>query len=122
MERVAGFWLSHVLVPGDTLAAAGVAYHLADLLLPELGRVAGEGGAPDAATLARLLQPFAAALAATDNPALVYRLRCAPAAGGRPAPACRSLLAVRAAAPCTRADSTTLPPAPACCAPQAGPV
>ncbi len=85
VSRAADFWLSEVLVPSDTLVAAGVAYHLADLLLPELGKCVAEGGpraaAPDDATLRRLLEPFGAALAATSNPAMVHRLKCARGAG-----------------------------------------
>lgn len=86
MSRAAAFWLDEVLLPSDTLAAAGVAYHLADLLLPELGKCVAEGGpraaAPDDATLRRLLDPFAAALAATSNPAMVHRLKCVGAGVG----------------------------------------
>lgn len=79
MQRVADFWREEVLLPSDRVAAAGVAYHLADLLLPELSRCVSEGGprgaVPDDATLRSLLEPFAAALAAADTPAMVYRLR-----------------------------------------------
>lgn len=88
MCRAADFWLGEVLQPSDTLAAAGLAYHLADLLLPELGKCVAEAGprgaAPDDATLRRLLHPFAAALAGTSNPAMVHRLRCALPGGQRP--------------------------------------
>lgn len=81
VSRAAAFWLDEVLQPSDTLAAAGVAYHLADLLLPELSKCVAEGGpraaAPDDAALRRLLEPFASALAATSNPAMVHRFKCA---------------------------------------------
>lgn len=79
MERAADFWRDEILLPTDGLAAAGLAYHLADLLLPELSGCVAEGGpraaVPDAATLRRLLDPFAAALAGADSPALAHRLR-----------------------------------------------
>ena len=81
---MADFWLQEMLMPQDTLAAAGVAYHLTDLLLPELaGCVQAEGGgeAPDNHTLRLLLDPFCRALASTRDAALVYRLRCALPAG-----------------------------------------
>lgn len=107
MARLGDFWLQEVLLPRDTLVAVGVAYHLTDLLLPELARCLQEGGAkgaaPGDATLRVLLEPFCAALAATHHPALVHRLRCASAAGGgggggggcaagAPRPCCRALL------------------------------
>lgn len=85
MQRVAAFWRDEVLLPSDGLAAAGLAYHLADTLLPELAGCVGEaapgarGGAPDDATLRALLDPFCAALAGADSPAMLYRLRCAHA-------------------------------------------
>lgn len=71
------FWREEVLCPDDALAAAGVAYHLADTLLPELCRLAAEGGSvhPDAAALAALLEPFCQALAGARDAAMVHRLR-----------------------------------------------
>lgn len=77
-QRLADFWLREILLPSDTLPAAGVAFHLADLLLPELARCAAGGsggGAPDDATLRTLLEPFCRALAAAATPAMIYRLR-----------------------------------------------
>jgi hypothetical protein len=82
VQQLAQHWQQEVLLPADTLLAAGVAYHLADLVLPELARCVAEGGAgvrpPGDASLRLLLQPFCAALAATDSPALLHRLRCTP--------------------------------------------
>lgn len=78
VQRVADFWLGEVLLPGDTLAAAGVAFHLADLLLPELAKCVAEGSvgaAPDDATLRMLLEPFCRALAGAATPAMIHRLR-----------------------------------------------
>ena len=74
-------WLHEVLLPQDNLVAAGLAYHMCDLLLPELAAVcssSGSGGAsaaPQQTTLLALLEPFCQALARTRDPALVYRLR-----------------------------------------------
>lgn len=76
MERAAAFWRTQVLLPGDGLAAAGLAYHHADLLLPELDKCVAEGGAaPDADALRTLLEPFCAALADADSPAMLHRLK-----------------------------------------------
>lgn len=64
-----------MLVPQDTLPAAGFAYHVADLLLSELTRVTGEKGpAPSNDTLVLLLEPFCAAAASTRDNVLVTRL------------------------------------------------
>lgn len=80
VQRLAQHWQQEVLLPADTLLAAGLAYHLADLALPELARCVAEGGPgarpPGDASLRLLLQPFCAALASTDSPALLLRLRC----------------------------------------------
>jgi hypothetical protein len=90
VQRLADFWLAEILLPGDTLVAAGVAYHLADLLLPELAACLADGGSggavPDDATLRLLLEPFCRALAGAFNPAMVYRLRWAPVGGRREGP------------------------------------
>lgn len=81
VQRLADFWLAEILVPHDTLNAAGVAFHLSDLLLPELanclqqGSSGSSGAAPDDATLRTLLEPFCRALAAAPAPALIHRLR-----------------------------------------------
>ncbi|PSC72643.1 Ribosomal RNA processing 1 B [Micractinium conductrix] len=77
VARLADFVLHEIMVPGDTLVSAGVASHLTDLLLPELSKCVAEGGAaaPSDITLHALLDPFCQALAATTNPALIYRLR-----------------------------------------------
>lgn len=76
MERAAAFWGAQVLLPTDGLAAAGLAYHHADLLLPELQKCVAEGGAaPDDAALCMLLNPFCVALADADSPAMLHRLK-----------------------------------------------
>lgn len=76
MQLVADFWLGEVLLPRDTLATAGVAFHFADLLLPELAQCVAQGGsAPDDATLRTLLEPFCRALAVAATPAMIHRLR-----------------------------------------------
>lgn len=61
VERYADYLHHHVMLPGDTLSAAGVAYHCGDVLLDELRGVA-EGRAVPASALALLLQPFIEAL------------------------------------------------------------
>ena len=81
-------WGNEVLLPpASTLVrerAAGFAYHHADLLLPELLRAAADAAAaPPADALRSLLEPFAAAAAATGDPALVARLRWVGAHAGR---------------------------------------
>ena len=137
VRAVADIWRSEVLLPGDTLVAAGISYHLSDLLLPELARCCGElgggGSAPDNAALRLLLEPFCQALAGTTDAALIFRLRyvCVGWVGGgggrcqeplQPyavsishpclAPPPRSLCLLRLTAP---ADAATapLPPPPA---------
>ena len=70
------FWRSEALLPQDTLPAAGFAYHVADLLLPELSRVVGEkpDATPSNKTLLLLLEPFCTAAARTKENVLVGRL------------------------------------------------
>jgi len=54
-----------------------VAYHVIDLLLPELTRVVGEAGKgafPSKKTLETLLDPFCAAAATTKDAVLIRRL------------------------------------------------
>lgn len=85
-------WLTRVLLPADSHIARGLAYHLCDVLLPELSAVAAAApsngsarGVPQQATLRTLLEPFCQALARTRDPALIFRLRCVGAWVG---PAC----------------------------------
>ena len=76
VQDFAAFWRDEVLLPGDTLVAAGVAYHVADMVLPQLTIVVSEAAAPPpAAALAALLAPFCAALGDSGDAVLVQRLR-----------------------------------------------
>lgn len=77
VSEYASFWKDEVLLPKDTLAAAGVAYHIADMLLHELARIVEAAGAapPSADTLRTLLNPFIAAFAETKDSVMIYRLR-----------------------------------------------
>jgi hypothetical protein len=83
-------WLSEVLLPHDNRVAAGLGYHLCDVLLPELAAVcsSGGGGSPlQEHTLLALLEPFCQALARTRDPALIYRLRWVELGGTKAQPA-----------------------------------
>lgn len=84
VRELTGIWLEQVLLPEDTLAATGFAYHLIDLLIPELQRaVTSAEQRPPAAALALLLEPFCQALARGNNPTLLNRLRCGRWVGER---------------------------------------
>ncbi|KAG2493648.1 hypothetical protein HYH03_008165 [Edaphochlamys debaryana] len=61
VQRYADHLRAHVLLPDDTLSAAGLGYHVADLLLEELRGVADGKEVPGRA-LGALLLPFGAAL------------------------------------------------------------
>jgi ribosomal RNA-processing protein 1 len=75
VTEFAEFWRAEVLLPSDTIAASGFAYHVADLVLSELGRVTAETGTPPpAAAVDALLEPFCAAAAATRDAVMVRRL------------------------------------------------
>jgi len=64
-----------VLLPGpDAPRALGLAYHLADILVPELLAAASDAPPPAAALLA-LLAPFSDALAGMGEPAALDRVR-----------------------------------------------
>lgn len=67
--------LQSCLVPTDDFAAAGVAYHLADIYVEELAGVA-EGEPVPPAALSLLLEPFVAAISTTPSQALINRIRC----------------------------------------------
>lgn len=76
VQAFGDFWRDEMLLPHDTLVAAGVAYHVADMLLPQLKIVVAEAAAPPpAAALAALFSPFCAALGDSGDPVLVRRLR-----------------------------------------------
>ncbi|KXZ48718.1 hypothetical protein GPECTOR_25g300 [Gonium pectorale] len=69
LQRYTSFLRDHVVLPADTLSAAGLAYHVGDILLDELRAVA-DGRAVPGPALAALLSPFAAALAGGDQAVL----------------------------------------------------
>lgn len=69
------FWLEEVFVPKDTFIAAGFAYHVADLMLPELQKIVKvSGNPPPRPALMSLLMPFGTAAASTHDDVLVSRL------------------------------------------------
>lgn len=61
-----------VLLKKDTTPAAGLSYHLADVVVPALREAAGT--AP-ALALAAVLEPFCQTLAQTEHAVLQVRLR-----------------------------------------------
>lgn len=68
-----GLVRDEVLLPSDTLLAGGVAYHLADVWLPELlAAVQGTQLPPE--LLEQLLQPFVDVLARSAQPTLLNRV------------------------------------------------
>ena len=76
LAEFAAFWTKEVLLPEDTVAAAGFAYHIADIVLPELTRVVGESGNPPSnKVLAALFEPFYMAAAKTRDNVLVGKLQ-----------------------------------------------
>lgn len=76
VEHYSAFWRDEVLIPQDSIAASGVAYHLADLLLEELGNVLiVEETTIDSSTANCLLEPFCVALATTTDGVLLQRLQ-----------------------------------------------
>lgn len=64
----------HVLVPAGACSSQGLSYHLADVWLQELKRVA-DGSAVPAAALLALLEPFCAVLATSGEQALINRVK-----------------------------------------------
>lgn len=62
------------LVPAGACSSMGLSYHLADVWLQELKRVADGSPVPGPALLA-LLEPFCAVLAASGEQALINRVR-----------------------------------------------
>lgn len=82
MERYALFLQQEVLLPSSSpgqaalvVGAGGVAYHLGDLLLPELRAVAGPGKAVPGRALAALLAPFGLALQQAGDQPSVNRIK-----------------------------------------------
>lgn len=75
MERYTALLHHHLLLPSDTVSAAGVAYHVSDLLVGELrGAVGDKGGPVPGAALEALLLPFVEALRVGEQVAL-HRIR-----------------------------------------------
>ncbi len=75
MERYTSLLHHRLLLPSDTLSAAGVAYHVSDLLVGELrGAVGDKGGPVPGAALEALLLPFVEALRVGEEVAL-HRIR-----------------------------------------------
>lgn len=74
MASYTDFLKKHVLQPADTLPAVGLAYHIADIMLPELQAVAGEKRLPERVILA-MLDPFIDTMK-TGEQAMLHRLRC----------------------------------------------
>ncbi len=72
--RYADFLQHEVLLPADHVSAAGLAFHVGDLLVSELRAVAAGAPVPGAA-LAALLAPFAAALQKAPDQAALGRTR-----------------------------------------------
>ena len=82
VKRYADFLRGHVLLPADTLNAAGMSFHVADLFVPELLAASVDRAAPEAC-LALLLEPFCAALSCAPHKANVQRFRCGGREGGK---------------------------------------
>lgn len=66
---------------GQTTRSLGLSYHLADVWLPELRKVAGEGPLPPEG-LAALLEPFVGVLQHGGEVALIHRVRWVCVGGG----------------------------------------
>ncbi|GIM10240.1 hypothetical protein Vretimale_13972 [Volvox reticuliferus] len=69
VQRYAGYLHHHVVLPGDNVLAAGLAYHCGDVLLDELRGVA-DGKSIPASALSSLLEPFTAVLQNGEQAAL----------------------------------------------------
>ena len=63
-------------MPTDTIPAAGVAYHLADIYVDEVDTVT-EDSRPPSKVLFALLQPFLDTLTSSPSQALLHRIRFA---------------------------------------------
>lgn len=74
MTHFMSYIQSDVLLSTDSHPAAGLTYHLADVYVVELKEVC-RGGAPSAAVLQALLEPFCQVLAKTNRAAFLPRLR-----------------------------------------------
>lgn len=77
--------LQGCLLPADSLAAAGVAYHLADIWVDELDVVADSAGKIPLDAAVGLLRPFLEALSKSPNQTLITRIRYACVKVGGPA-------------------------------------
>lgn len=74
LGRYTDFLQQEVLLPADHVSAAGLAFHVGDLLVSELRSVTGGTPLP-AAALATLLAPFAVALQKAADQAALVRTR-----------------------------------------------
>ncbi len=76
MEEYCLLLQQEVLLPPPDLAAPSLAYHTADVFLPQLALVCDKGTQiPGKKALASLLRPFCTALALNGDPAMIQRLR-----------------------------------------------
>jgi hypothetical protein len=83
VSRYAELMSDNLFLSEDGCRAIGVAYHIADVFLPELQKavkeVAGQAGpaaAPSAEVLASLLNPFVMVLVKASDQPLLTRVRC----------------------------------------------
>lgn len=73
----------HVLVPQDTILAAGVAYQMADVWWAELQRAVGDGKRVPDVALEHVIQPFVYALEHSKSIPLLQRITYVVWGGGR---------------------------------------
>jgi ribosomal RNA-processing protein 1 len=80
VQAFSTFLQNNVMLPEDTLPAAGVSYHIADIIIPELQNIVENNkninnSPPSDATLKLLLAPFIKTTQLTGDPALLARLK-----------------------------------------------
>ena len=76
-------FLEHdILLATDENPAAGLNYHLADVWVPELVGVCQAGARAPSKALRQLLEPLCQAMAQTQRPAFMQRIRCAQQMSG----------------------------------------
>lgn len=63
------------LLPSDTLPAAGVAYHLADIYVDEIDTALADDRPPPSKVLEALLEPFLQAAAKCQSQPLLHRIK-----------------------------------------------
>ena len=77
-------FLEHdILLATDENPAAGLNYHLADVWVPELVGVCQAGERAPSKALLQLLEPLCQAMAQTQRPAFMQRIRCAQQVSGQ---------------------------------------